>query len=80
MNLSTIDYTTEKFIDIKKCSSNFRKIRLNKNKHYNKNTKIIGFLTNNNDINDITSENFDKYDQFWVIKENNQLIIGSWRR
>jgi DNA mismatch repair protein MutL len=80
LNLSTIDYTTEKFIDIKKCSSNFRKIRLNKNKHYNKNTKIIGFLTNNNDINDITSENFDKYDQFWVIKENNQLIIGSWRR
>lgn len=83
LNLSTIDYTTEKFIDIKKCNNNYRKIRLKKNKYYSKGTKIIGFINNNIELNKnifIENENIDKYDKFWIIKENRHLIIGSWRR
>jgi len=83
LNLSTIDYTTEKFVDIKSCKSNYHKLRLNKNKVYSKNTKIIGFLNNNiEEENGIENydESIDKYDQFWVLKENQQLIFGSWKR
>jgi len=81
LNLSTIDYTTEKFIDFKKCNINYRKIRLNKNRMHSINTKIIGFINNNVEMKSINidDENIDIYDQFWFIKEKRQLIAGSWR-
>jgi len=84
LNLSTVDYTAEKFVDISSCSKNYFKIRLQKNKRHSINKRIIGFINNNTegnksiDIND--NANFDKYDQFWIIKDNKHLIIGSWKR
>ncbi|ORX44339.1 hypothetical protein BCR36DRAFT_128317 [Piromyces finnis] len=81
LNLSTIDYTTEKFVDIKSCKNNYHKVRLNKNKIYSKNIRIIGFLSSNTgkEQNIEYNENNDKYDQFWVIKDDKQLIVGSWK-
>ncbi|ORX87074.1 hypothetical protein BCR32DRAFT_289610 [Anaeromyces robustus] len=82
LNLSTIDYTTEKFIDFKKCNTNYRKIRLNKSKIHSVNTRIVGFINNSVEMKNINydDEKIDIYDQFWFIKERRQLIAGSWRR
>ena len=83
LNLSTVDYTTEKFVDITSCIRNYRKIRLLKNKRNSMNVKIVGFINNNIKENENIVDNdinIDKYDQFWVIRDNKQLILGSWRR
>lgn len=90
---STLNYSVEISIDIPNCRRNYKKFIKRENDppqqqqqqqqhtliQKNK-VKVVGFINNKDIVLEDKLDSKDDTDHLWIIKDNNQLVLGSWKR